>query len=388
MSFTVRNINNLDQAGKNFGEGLGEGYMQGSDERTIRKAVESLPPNASYRDILNAVSGASVYNPKSKQQALENYVKSHEIDLNEKKLNAQVAQNEIKQNQANAKIKEGEARTAETARHNKAVEEAAANKVNTEITDKQQKKAQANAILDQLDLPEEKKKALKDNITLEAAESMLKDQNKVREDKLTPVERKLQEKAAEDYIALNEQIPVLEDTIQNIDEVERIANDLGAFGINWLGPLSGLVGTEKAKELEAESFPLIQPIVKMFNPTGPIATQKLKIIQDKYQIKATDTPPVIKGKITALRRFAKQALARAQARKKLFEDNQGTPTQKQLEKFDKDSETMTDAMVDYELTGEEVNIPELPSAQAYKGKTITSPDGEKFFSDGVKWMKK
>lgn len=388
MSFVLKNMQNLDQAGKNFGEGLGEGYMQGSDDRAIRKAVDSLPPNASYREILNAVSGVNTYNPKSKQQAVENLIKSHDLELQEKKANAQTTANEIKQKQADAKIKEGETRNAETARHNQAVETAATNKANTEVTEKQQKKAQANAILDQLDLPEEKKKALRDNITLEAAESILKDQNKVREDKLTPMERKLQEKAAEDYIALKEQIPVLEDTIQNIDEVERLANNMGAYEINWLGPLSGFVGTENAKALEAESFPLIQPIVKMFNPTGPIATQKLKIIQDKYQIKATDNPPVIRGKITALRRFANQALARAKARQKLFEDNQGTPSTKQIEKFDRDSESMTDAMVDYELTGEEVNIPELPSAQGYKGKTITSPDGEKFFSDGVKWMKK
>lgn len=122
MSFTVRNINNLDQAGKNFGEGVGEGYMQGSDERTIRKAVESLPPNASYRDILNAVSGASVYNPKTKQQVLENYVKSHELELTEKKLAAQEEANRIKSKAQSEKDRIAEERLKEAQRHNQAVE--------------------------------------------------------------------------------------------------------------------------------------------------------------------------------------------------------------------------------------------------------------------------
>lgn len=101
MSFTVRNINNLDQAGKNFGEGLGEGYMQGSDDRAIRKAVESLPPNASYRDILNAVSGVNTFNPKSKQKAVENLIKSHDLELKEKALVS-------KENTSNAKLAQGD----------------------------------------------------------------------------------------------------------------------------------------------------------------------------------------------------------------------------------------------------------------------------------------
>jgi hypothetical protein len=163
---------------------------------------------------------------------------------------------------------------------------------------------------------------------------------------------------------------------------------LGVFG-----PLKGLLNTESAAELNAASFPLIEPIVKMFNPSGPIATQKLKIIQDKYQIKATDAPWSIPGKIKALERFAKQALNRAQERVDLYEKYKGSPPKEVVNKFDKESETLSDAMVDYDLVGEEAPKGSLPEqvnkdVEKFKGKTITSPDGQKYYSDGVRWLKK
>lgn len=94
----LKNLSSSDLIGSRLGEGIGEGYMQGSDERAIRGAIESLPENASYRDILTAISGVSTYNPEAKQQAASNLLKSHELEAREKQYERKVEDRLDKEN--------------------------------------------------------------------------------------------------------------------------------------------------------------------------------------------------------------------------------------------------------------------------------------------------
>lgn len=354
MVTVVQPQNTWSDIGERFGTGVVQGHQNRSDEMALQKSIGSLPPNASPRQILDAITNTKTYSPEAKQNVLKNYMGQAQFEETKKK--------------------------AQEIQSAKQAEEL--NKLNRE-------RENARNIVKQLKLPEEQKAALGESLSQSAAEDLLKAQVKGEgTEKLTPFQKKVQEKNAEDYINLTKEVPKLQNTIENIDHVEELSKTLGAFDMNWLGPLSGLVGTSQAKELEAASFPLIEPIVKTFNPSGPIATQKLKIIQDKYQIKATDTPPAIKGKIAALRRFAKQAYARNNERLKLYEKYDGNPPLNIIESFDQESDTLSDAMMDYEVKGEEVDIPGLPEAKGFKGKTITSPEGEKYFSDGTRWVKK
>jgi len=354
--------NDWSEVGQLFGQGATKGYQNRADEMALQKAIGGLGENPTPRQILDAVTGTKTYNPTSKQNMFKNYLGAAEFEELQKK-------NKTAGELASAKNTISDAK-------NKATQD----KANSE-------RVAADTLIDQLDVDPDLKEKFKGNLPLAQATDLYKHQVTAGE-KLSPLEKKLQEKQAEDYIELTKEIPKLQTTVENVKYVEELAKKLG-----FLGPLKGLLNTESAAELNAASFPLIEPIVKMFNPSGPIATQKLKIIQDKYQIKATDAPWSIPGKIKALERFSKQALSRAQERMKLYEEHKGNPPKEVLKKFDKESETLGDAMVDYDLAGEEAPKGSMPEqvtkdVEKLKGKTITSPDGQKYYSDGVRWLKK
>lgn len=350
------------QAGANFGEGLTEGYMNRSDEKALQKAVSELGPNPSPRDVLNAVTNTKAYSPAAKQQMLKNYLG--------------VSQFEELQRQHD--------QTKELAEAKNTIEE---NKISQSKEKQQTERTQVQTVVDQLNLPDEQKQALGKSLSLKGAEDLLKEQlkpPKEKEEKLTPFERKLQEKNAEEYINLSKEIPKIESTLGDIAYARKLSDELGVTGAA-LGAV-GLSG--KAKELEGVSFTLMEPIVKIFNPSGPIAQQKLKMIQDKYVIKASDAPWTKKAKLDSLERFAKQALNRAQQKMDMIKKYNGNPPEKVIEEFDKESDTISDAMMDYDLQGEEANVPGMPEAKGFKGKTVTSPEGQKFYSDGTRWVKK
>ena len=344
------------------GKGVSHGYQNRADEMALQKAIGGLGENPTPRQILDAVTGTKTYSPQSKQNLFKNYLGAAEFEELQKK-------NKTARELASAKNSINDAK-------NKAMED----KTNSE-------RIAADTLIDQLNVEPDLKQKFKGNLPLAQASDLYKHQITAGE-KLTPLDKKVQEKQAEDYIELTKEIPKLQTTVENVKYVEELAKKLGFFG-----PLKGFLNTESAAELNAASFPLIEPIVKMFNPSGPIATQKLKIIQDKYQIKATDAPWSIPGKIKALERFAKQALSRAQERMKLYEQYKGNPPKDAMKQFDKESETLGDAMLDYDLAGEEAPKGSLPEqvtkdVERLKGKTITSPDGQKYYSDGVRWLKK
>jgi hypothetical protein len=61
-----------------------------------------------------------------------------------------------------------------------------------------------------------------------------------------------------------------------------------------------------------------------------------------------------------------------------------------LSDFDRESEMMIDALIDYDVVSEEADAEtqKLLPASEYKGETVTFPDGKKYFSDGMRWLKK
>lgn len=349
---------------RQIGSGVSKGYMNRSDDNSIKKAIEDLGPNASARDVLDALTKTKTYGNESKQQAIKNYLGADNFEEMKRKAKAQEdiasARNDIAQ--------------AKEAR---------------EGAKEQTERTNVQSIVNQLDLPPEKKESLGQTLTQNAAESLLKEQLKPKDEKLTPGQKKIQEKNAEEYVSLTKEIPELETNAADIDYAEKLSKELGLTGV-----VTGALGLSgKGKELEASSFTLMKPIVKIFNPSGPIAQQKLKMIQDKYVIKASDAPWTKQAKIDALRRFNNQALKRAKDRMELFQRYDANPPIDALEKFDKESDTMSDVMIDYDLQGQEATSKDLPkevssNASKFKGQTITSPDGQKYFSDGTRWIKK
>lgn len=345
---------------REIGGGVAKGYMNRSDENAVRKSIEDLGPNPSARQILDAITNAKTYSPQAKQQALSNYLGVEQFEELKRKSKAQ---EEI----ASAK------------------NDIAAAKEKRELNKSAEERTNTKSIVNQLDLPPEQKEVLGDTLSQNAAESLLKEQLKPgNEEKLTPFQKKVQEKNAEEYINLTKEIPKIESTLGDIAYARQLSNELGISGAA-LGA-AGL--SKKSKELEGVSFTLMEPIVKIFNPSGPIAQQKLKMIQEKYVISPSDAPWTKRAKLDALERFAKQALNRANQKMALIKKYDGNPPEAEIEKFDKESDTISDAMVDYDLIGEEVKEEGMPNPADFKGKTVTSPEGKKYYSDGMRWVKK
>lgn len=348
--------NDWAEAFEKFGSGVSKGYMNRSDENALRKSISELGENPSARQILDTITNTKTYTPAAKQQALQNYLGVEKFEELKRKAKSQEEINKAKNDIAASK----EAREKD--------------KLETERTN-------TKAIVNQLDLPPEQKESLGETLSKDAAESLLKEQLKPKDQKMSPFQKKL----ADDYFdTVTKEIPKLETTLEDINYARKLSNDLGYVG-SALGA-AGLSG--KAKELENVSFTLMEPIVKIFNPSGPIAQQKLKTIQDKYVINASDAPWTKEAKLDALERFAKQALGRAQEKVALIKKYDGNPPEAEVQRFDKESDTLSDAMVDYDLVGEEVKEEGMPNPDKFKGKTITSPEGQKYYSDGTRWVKK
>lgn len=339
-----------------LGSGLAQGYMNRTDENAVRKAILDLGPNASAKDILSALTNTKTYSPEAKQNALKNYLGVEEFEELKRKNKSQEAIDEARNAIASAK------------------ESREAAKPDLERT-------QTRNIVDQLDLPEEQKSSLRENIDIDTAQSLLKEQVKSKSGE----DKKTKDKNAEDYVKLvRDEIPELETTLEDIAYARKLSDEMSVFGI--AGSPFNLSG--KGKELEGVSFTLMKPIVKMFNPSGPIAQQKLKMIQDKYVVYGSDAPWTKKAKLDALERFAKQALNRAQKKVEMIREYDGNPPKAVEEQFDRESDTLSDAMLNYDITAEEISNPALPPAAEYSGETVNLPDGTKAFSDGTRWIKK
>lgn len=295
--------------GKNLGQGLLQGYMQRSDENAMRDAISKLTPDATPRDVLNAVIGARTYDPNAKRQALQDYLGADRAEQLRRQAELSYAK-DLQSLYAN-----------------------------------QARRASVPALLEAAGIPEEQRESLF-NISPEAAEGLLKERVKRGgEQGLTPFQRKLQEKKAEEYVELTKEIPKIQSTLGDIRYARELSKDLGVLGM----ATSALGLSGKGRELESVAFTLIEPIVKIFNPSGPIAERKLRTIQEKYAIKATDSPWNREAKLRALERFATQALDRAQQKLELMQQYDGNPPAQALAKFDKESDVISDAIIGYDL---------------------------------------
>lgn len=390
---------------KGLGQGLVQGYMQRADENAIRNAVEKLGDKASPRDILNVLTKTNTYRPEAKQEALKNYLGVNEYEQLERKARAdqqvQVAKALMEQNKAEreAAIKQEKneverLKLAEQQRHNLSSEATETSKLAATAGKEEVKEARererVGQILEQMeDLTPEQREGLKGSMSLSAAEQMLKDKIKTDRDEAREFSKKLKSDAAKEYTELNKEIPNLESTISEIDYTKKMSDDL-----SWFSYASGLAGLSgKSKELQNLSFVLMEPIVKIFNPSGPIAQQKLKLIQDKYTITPGDLPQIRAAKLESLYRLAKHSLIVAKKRAELIRKYEGNIPSEELISTERKSDRMMDSMINQDLS----SIKELDSSvlkilgdpTKRIGQTITNPKTkEQYYSNGIVWSRK
>lgn len=346
--------------GRGFGAGLTEGYMNRSDEKAIQKAVSDLGPNPGARDLLNAITNTKTYSPAAKQQVLKNYMGIEEFEETKRKAKAQ---EEIEMKKI----------------------EAATQKAQQKAIQDQQKSDQLNTMLENTDLPQDEKDQLKEapnDVKTAAYKDWYK--SKHTNKKLTPLESRIMTKQADEYMDIQKYLPKGYDAIKNLDAAQKLSDNIGP-----LRQGAALVGASgKFRELEGLVLPAIEPILKIFNPVGAIPLGKMQLLRDQYAIKATDIPSVRTAKIKVLKQFTEQMIARSEARLEMMNSTDGIVPQKDLDKFDRESETLVDAMLDFDLTAEEATNAELPPPQQWKGETVQDPDGNEYYSDGNRWVKR
>lgn len=324
-----------------------ESYKERSDQLALQRAVTNLPENATPQQILEGITKTVTYSPKAKQQALENAIGVSKME----ELSKQI------------KVKEGLERK----------------KVEKERED-------VKAIVKQnKNLTEEQKEVLGETLDLKSATDLTKDFLKGSNEKLTPFEKKVQEKNADEYINLSKEIPKLQDSVGTIAEARKLSKEL--TGLGMLSAKAGFT-TQTGKQLEGLTFPLIEPILKILAPSGAIAKEKLLRTEAKYAILASDPAYLREAKLNALEYYAKQSLNRAQMKMDLIKKYEGNPPDNVVEKFDRESDTISDAMLDFPLTGQEYKgeVPNGVEASKFNGKEMEFPDGNTYKSVGGKWI--
>lgn len=345
--------------GKLFGGGVAKGYTNRSDEMALQKAIGALPPDATGKQVLDTIMKTRTYSPEAKETALKNYIGVEKFEQTKKTAESNRAFQKAKSDIELSKEK----RTSE---------------------EKQAEPEKVAQIVNALNLPEEQKEGLSKSLNLQAATDLLKMQmqNQFKPHE-TSLEKKISNTVANNHVKLLEEMPKLRDTLTNVDHVESLFNELNS-------PLSGVVGTKLAKQIDAESFALLDAPIKIFNPSGPIAVRKMELLKDIYQVKSTDLPWTAKGKLEAIRRFAKQAISRGEEKLKKYEqwEKEGhLPTPQELSQLSEDDDSLIDVFLDYEKEKPDANVPsDMPDPAEYKGVTVTSPDGKVYRSDGMRWV--
>lgn len=172
-----------------------------------------------------------------------------------------------------------------------------------------------------------------------------------------------------------EAIPELQDQISTLQYLRTLSKDLRGPG----GVAKALVGSSTATEFNSLGFTSIAPIIKLFNPVGPIPVAKIKIIEKRFAPQAGELYSTQQGKLNALDRMANQALKRNQKYLELLEAYDNNIPQEEMNKFSSESAKELDEIVEEEskLLGITEKEPEKEEKKEEKQKIIKmkAPDG-------------
>jgi hypothetical protein len=167
--------------------------------------------------------------------------------------------------------------------------------------------------------------------------------NKQITQKKDAYETELQKKGAAEVTELEKKIPAYNNTLSDIDEMERLSKE-------YLGGVKGYIkggfGTQSARELETLGASALDPIIKKFNPAGTLPTAKLNWIRQTFSPTAAENPSGRQGKINNLRRFTKQAKKKDEERLSLLKEYRGLIPPEVVQKFEAAEYAENEALAD------------------------------------------
>lgn len=157
-------------------------------------------------------------------------------------------------------------------------------------------------------------------------------------------QKKIEEKAAEDYVKTKEVISKSETMLKDLDFLQDFSKSKLSGPV---GTAKGLLNVGDAAEFNTLALQNIKPVLDLINPIGIIPIGKIKLAMDKAVPKASDLQSTIDAKINAIRRMTIQGLERNKEKIALYEKYQGKiPPPEVLEEFDRETSNLGDIMID------------------------------------------
>lgn len=344
---------------QSIGQGVSQGYMNRADEMALQKAIGGLGDNPTPRQILDAVTGTKTYSPQSKQNLFKNYLGASEFEQVQKQHKENLDVQKDKRLVEEFKAKEKERKERESAK----------------------------TLIDSSDLPDEQKTELAGKVEQGDLElNTVKQLTKPKKSPATEFDKGIAKENVKIYTEAQKDLTEADRSLRDLERIDELREKLaGPFGyVKAFNPFN-----EDAAEINALGFGAIKPIVKIFNPSGPIAQKKLEQLEKKYGISASDSSATIKGKTAALRRYATEAKNLAKKKIDLMTEHEGNPPLGALTKVDAAGQELLNHMLETNIPGEEVKTPEGgPDPVKFKGKTVKFPDGKQYYSDGEVWRAK
>jgi len=201
---------------------------------------------------------------------------------------------------------------------------------------------------------------------------------------LTPYEKKRQELSAK------EQIDIFKETAK-VDSALRDMQHIGALIEETTG--TGTFNLQKRNQLALASAAALEPILKIYNPTGQVSGVKLAWINDNFRISNNESRWAQRGKQIEMTKLLSEQKRRLQQRQQLVDEWNGNPPMNVLREFDNESEKIYDDVIGWNEESAKRGIyNEAPSQiqeqlkNAPKDKVINGPEGKKYKWVEDKWV--
>lgn len=344
---------------KSLGQGVSQGYLNRVDEMALQRAIGGLGANPTPRQILDAVTGTQTYSPQAKQNLFKNYLGAAEFEELQK------------QHRENTELQRDKKLIADLKEQDK----------------KRKEKEGAKLLIQESELPDEQKQELAAKVEEDViGADTVKQLTKPKKSATSEFDKGIAKENVKIYTEAQKDLTEADRSLRDLERIDELREKLaGPFGyVKAFNPFN-----QDAAEINALGFGAIKPIVKIFNPSGPIAQKKLEQLEKKYGISASDSSATIKGKTAALRRYATEAKKLAQKKIEIMTEHNGNPPLDALTNVDAAGQELLNHMIETNIPGEEVKTPQGgPDPTKFKGKTLKFPDGKQYYSDGEVWRAK
>lgn len=204
---------------------------------------------------------------------------------------------------------------------------------------------------------------------------------------LSQYEKTLETQNAKRFAEINQEMPKIRSAMRVADDVESLIEEMSVFR-GW--PLN----FQEQGELSGKAASMLAPVIKIFNPTGPIPVAKLKYVESEFGIKQGQTRETMRGRFKSLKNFNEEAKMRLEEEQALMQLWNGNPPPEVINKFNAETEDKFDRLIGFDKSGSSEEVPpEMASKlgdpkDLPEGKVRTSKKtGEKFKVEGGRWVR-